>query len=335
MQADPLIFDALVLAGGRSSRLGGVPKQSLVLRGRTLLAWTLDAAAGARHTVVVGDLPPSSRRPSSGTSDDAGAAPALPPGVLSCREEPAFAGPAAAISAGLAALAGHGGGAPFTLVLACDMPLASQAVAVLRDAVAAAGDGRGAMARSADGRAQPLAAIYNTGELKRSCVALAGRNALVNGSVRALLANLDVQLVAVPAGSTADVDTWGDAAALGIAAGSQREDFDQNVRSQRGRQVVKSQDETLEEWCRALLQAYKLEDVQVDVNAVLSLAGVAAHAVVRPAAPLTTFIAGFAAGLAAAPGREMDAASMEAAMAVARSLAADYENEAAAGTPGE
>ena len=59
---------------------------------------------------------------------------------------------------------------------------------------------------------------------------------------------------------------------------------------------MKSQDETLEEWCRALLQAYELEDVQVDVNAILSLAGVAAHSVVRPAAPLTTFIAGFAAG---------------------------------------
>ena len=98
---------------------------------------------------------------------------------------------------------------------------------------------------------------------------------------------------------------------------------------------MKSQDETLEEWCRALLQAYKLEDVQVDVNAVLALAGVAAHAVVRPAAPLTTFIAGFAAGLAASPGREMDAESMDAALAVARTLAKDYEAEAAAGTPGE
>ncbi|WP_231369878.1 NTP transferase domain-containing protein [Arthrobacter sp. 135MFCol5.1] len=334
MQTDPLIFDALILAGGRSSRLGGVPKQSLVLRGRTLLAWTLDAAAGARRTVVVGDVS-AGGPPSRGAADEAGPAQALPPGVLSCREEPKFAGPAAGISAGLDALATSGGGAPFTLVLACDMPLAARAVAMLRDAVAAAGDGRGAVARSADGREQPLAAIYNTDELKRSCGELSRRDALVNGSVRSLLANLDVQLVTVPAGSTADVDTWGDAATLGIAAGSQREDFDQNVRSQRGRQVVKSQDETLEEWCRALLQAYKLEDVQVDVNAVLSLAGVAAHAVIRPAAPLTTFIAGFAAGLAAAPGREMDTASMEAAMAVARSLAADYENEAAAGTPGE
>jgi len=332
VQSDPLIFDALILAGGRSSRLGGVPKQSLILRGRTLLEWTLQAASGARHTVVVGDVARGSGEASSETT---GHAHSLPSGVLSCREEPAFAGPAAGISAGLDALANHGGGAPFTLVLACDMPLATQAVAMLREAVAAAGAGGGAMARSADGREQPLAGIYDTSELKRSCSELAGRNALVNGSVRALLANLDVQLVTVPAGSTADVDTWADAAALGIAAGSQREDFDQNVRSQRGRQVVKSQDETLEEWCRALLQAYKLEDVQVDVNAVLSLAGVAAHAVVRPAAPLTTFIAGFAAGLAAAPGREMDSESMDAAMAVARSLAADYDNEAAAGTSGE
>lgn len=97
---------------------------------------------------------------------------------------------------------------------------------------------------------------------------------------------------------------------------------------------MKSQDETLEEWCRALLQAYELDDVQVDVDAILSLAGVAAHSVVRPAAPLTTFIAGFAAGLATGSGQATDAASMSAAMDVARSLAVDYES-ASAGTPGE
>jgi hypothetical protein len=97
---------------------------------------------------------------------------------------------------------------------------------------------------------------------------------------------------------------------------------------------MKSQDETLEEWCRSLLQAYELEDVQVDINAILSLAGVAAHSVVRPAAPLTTFIAGYAAGLASAAGRTTDTASMDSALAVARSLASDYDAEAA-GTPGE
>lgn len=97
---------------------------------------------------------------------------------------------------------------------------------------------------------------------------------------------------------------------------------------------MKSQDETLEEWCRALLQAYELEDVQIDINAILSLAGVAAHSVVRPAAPLTTFIAGLAAGLAAQPGQAMDAASMTAAMDRARTLAADYDAQSA-GTPAE
>lgn len=97
---------------------------------------------------------------------------------------------------------------------------------------------------------------------------------------------------------------------------------------------MKSQDETLEEWCRALLQAYELEDVQIDVNAILSLAGVAAHSVVRPAAPLTTFIAGFAAGLASGSGQATDTASISAAMDVARSLATDYDSTSA-GTPAE
>ena len=96
---------------------------------------------------------------------------------------------------------------------------------------------------------------------------------------------------------------------------------------------MKSQEETLEEWCRSLLQAYELEDVQVDVNAILSLAGVAAHSVVRPAAPLTTFIACFAAGLAARRDQATDAASMEPVLAVARSLAAGYDAEVS-GTAG-
>ena len=94
---------------------------------------------------------------------------------------------------------------------------------------------------------------------------------------------------------------------------------------------MKSQDETLENGGRALLQALELEDVEIDVNEVLSLAGVAAHSVVRPAAPLTTFIAGFAAGLASGSGQATDAVSMEAAMAVARRLAKDYAAAEASG----
>ncbi|MFF2347951.1 molybdenum cofactor guanylyltransferase [Pseudarthrobacter sp. NPDC058119] len=217
MHKNSLAFDALILAGGRSSRLGGVPKQSLVFHGQTLLERAVAAAAGARLTVVVGD---------AGVQPDDGGE-SLPPSIrpgnlLACREEPPFAGPAAAIAAGLDTLAGSGGGAPCTLVLACDMPLASQAVAVLRDALLDSGAGTDAVvACSDDGRMQPLAGFYSTAELRRSCADLASRNALVNGPVRALLASLDVQLVTVPAGSTADVDTWDDAAALGVAAGNQ------------------------------------------------------------------------------------------------------------------
>jgi hypothetical protein len=92
---------------------------------------------------------------------------------------------------------------------------------------------------------------------------------------------------------------------------------------------MKSQDETLEEWCRLLLRAFELEDVQVDVNEVLSLAGVAAHSVVRPAAPLTTFIAGFAAGLASGSGQAPDSTSMKAAMDVARSVTKAYSADEA------
>lgn len=97
---------------------------------------------------------------------------------------------------------------------------------------------------------------------------------------------------------------------------------------------MKSQEETLEEWCRSLLQAYELEDVQVDINEILSLAGVAAHSVIRPAAPLTTFIAGFAAGLAAGSGQATEAASMDAAMGLARTLAKDYTNPGTDPNPG-
>ena len=94
---------------------------------------------------------------------------------------------------------------------------------------------------------------------------------------------------------------------------------------------MNSQDDTLEAWCRALLQALELDDVEIDVNEVLALAGVAAHSVVRPAAPLTTFIAGFAAGLASGSGQATDSVSMEAAMAVARRLAKDYAAAEASG----
>jgi len=67
-------------------------------------------------------------------------------------------------------------------------------------------------------------------------------------------------------------------------------------------------------------------DADVDIPAVLGLAGVAAHAVVRPAAPLTTYLVGFAAGRAAAAGDD-PAEAAAAATRVARDLAAHYPRD--------
>ncbi|UVJ40418.1 molybdenum cofactor guanylyltransferase [Arthrobacter sp. CJ23] len=195
-------FDAVILAGGRSSRLGGVPKSGLEYDGATLLERALLAARGARSAVVVG--PPLE---------------GLPPGTLTAREEPPFAGPAAAIAAGLAALAGRPDGTPtvpWILVLACDMPHARDAVDVLIHGLEASPGTEGAMAVSADGRKQPLLGLYSTAALEREIAAAHGSGGLVNASVFGLLARLELLPVPVPSGSTDDVDTWEDAAALGI-----------------------------------------------------------------------------------------------------------------------
>ena len=85
-----------------------------------------------------------------------------------------------------------------------------------------------------------------------------------------------------------------------------------------------SQEEQLEAWCGRLLTALELEGTAVDVSAVLQLASDAAHSVIRPAAPLTTYVAGFAAGLAAGSGQADDAVAMGAAMRVASRECKNY-----------
>jgi len=57
-------------------------------------------------------------------------------------------------------------------------------------------------------------------------------------------------------------------------------------------------DVNLDEWVKRVAAELQIGDLDLDVDAVLDLAAVAAHSVVRPAAPLTTFLAGLAAGRA-------------------------------------
>jgi hypothetical protein len=79
-------------------------------------------------------------------------------------------------------------------------------------------------------------------------------------------------------------------------------------------------DGILDAWADEVRAALGI-DADVDVKAVLGLAGVAAHAVVRPAAPLTTYLVGFAVGSAAARGDDPAVAAAEATR-IARDLAA-------------
>lgn len=74
----------------------------------------------------------------------------------------------------------------------------------------------------------------------------------------------------------------------------------------------------LDDWTAELSAALGL-DLEVDVAGVLDLARVAAHNVARPAAPLTTFLVGYAAGLrGGGPEAVAQAAAVAAALAEAR-----------------
>jgi molybdopterin-guanine dinucleotide biosynthesis protein A len=192
-----MVIDAIVLAGGRSSRLDSVPKSGLRYGEQTLLTRAVAAVGVARYIVVVGEADAAT----------------LPSSVQMTREDPPFGGPAAGIAAGLAVL---GGSSDFVIALACDMPHAGSAVAALIEQVEATTDG--AIAVDGD-RRQPLAAIYRTSSLA-AAVAQAGDN-LDGLSMFRLIASLSLAPISVPTGSTDDVDTWVDAARFGIAHSTQ------------------------------------------------------------------------------------------------------------------
>lgn len=171
-------WDAIVLAGGRATRLGGVAKADLVVDGRTLLDRTLDAVSDAERIVVVGDVEA--------------------PGVVVVQEHPRFAGPAAAIGAGLAEVT-----APWMLLVACDYPYLAEALGPLLSARA----GDGVIAVDAEGHRQHLLCIASTAALRD---AAASQETLTNLAVHRLLASLDLNEIALPSRATRDVDTWHD-----------------------------------------------------------------------------------------------------------------------------
>jgi molybdopterin-guanine dinucleotide biosynthesis protein A len=103
-RCSPADATALILAGGKATRLGGVDKRELVVEGRTIFARQCEALAPRVAEILV-----SSPRPVPGYRTVADAVPG--------------AGPLAGIAAGLAAAA-----TPWLLVVAGDMPYVSGAL---------------------------------------------------------------------------------------------------------------------------------------------------------------------------------------------------------------
>ncbi|MCI1020379.1 NTP transferase domain-containing protein [Microbacterium sp. C5A9] len=174
---------AIVLAGGRASRLGGAAKPLLEVGGRTLLDHVVAAVADCDPVIVVGP-----RMPVSGV-------------VVWTQETPPFGGPVAAIAAGLARL-----DTAEVYVLAADVPHADAAVALLRRHPLSA-DEDGICLTDSSGRMQWLTARYRVGPLRAAVQALpdAGRDA----SARSLLGGLTLTTVDA-GGLAADIDTWDD-----------------------------------------------------------------------------------------------------------------------------
>lgn len=183
-------FDAVVLAGGRGRRLGGVRKPDLTVAGRRLVDIALSATRDARRQVVVGDVD-------------------VPDGVLLTREDPPYGGPVEAVSAGMAALDGH---APWTLLLAGDLPDAEAAVASLVEADPRPEDD-GTCLLDGDGRLQWLLGCYRSDAL---LARLADRGDPPLTAMHRLLGPLRLRGIDSAGTAVDDIDTPADAQRWGV-----------------------------------------------------------------------------------------------------------------------
>lgn len=88
--------------------------------------------------------------------------------------------------------------------------------------------------------------------------------------------------------------------------------------------------QVLDQWSNRLAQALQILDLDVDNELLLDLARKSADSVIHPAAPVTTFLVGYAAGLEAGTGsagtREAARASVEKAARVAFHLCEDGQD---------
>ncbi|MDV9196018.1 NTP transferase domain-containing protein, partial [Streptomyces sp. Wh19] len=197
--------------------------------------------------------------------------------VIWTHEEPRGGGPLAALDAGIRRTTEER-----VLVLSADLPfLGAETVATL---LAAAGEGQrdGALCTDQEGRDQPLVAVYRAEPLRRELALLATEHGGLSGlPLRLLTHELDLARVAADPLASFDCDTWED------------------IASARAR--IREHGAVLDEWITAVKNELGIE-LDVDTGVLLDLARDAAHGVARPAAPLTTFLVGYAAAMASSEG---------------------------------
>ncbi|GFZ78230.1 NTP transferase domain-containing protein [Nesterenkonia alkaliphila] len=195
---------AVLLAGGAGTRLGGADKALLIHRGRTLLEhWGAALAERGVGTAVVGG---EHLRPQ------------LPAGFRLTREDPPLSGPAAAVCAGVRALPPvEGTPAHTVLLLSVDTvdpgPLLDWLAGWLPP-VSAAGE-QATVPRDREGRFQMLSAAVSGAWLRRRVAALSPGQE-TGQSLRWLLKGARTVHPVLPAGLGRDVDDHQDARALGI-----------------------------------------------------------------------------------------------------------------------
>ncbi|MER7954294.1 NTP transferase domain-containing protein [Streptomyces sp. NPDC096030] len=227
--------------------------------------------------------------------------------VVWAREDPPGGGPLAGLGAGVREV-----GADLVLVLSADLPFLDEDTGRrLLDALTDAHDADAALLVDADGRDQPLVAAYRAAALRREVDLLTTAHGTLSGLPLRLLTQ-GLRLVRVTAGPLAsfDCDTWEDIATA--------------------RARIREHGNVLDEWITAVKDELGIE-IDVDTGVLLDLARDAAHGVARPAAPLTTFLVGYAAGRVADSGGGPEAVAEAArkAAALANRWAAEAERDAA------
>ncbi|MEU3889285.1 NTP transferase domain-containing protein [Streptomyces sp. NPDC029041] len=223
--------------------------------------------------------------------------------VTWAREDPPGGGPLAALGAGLRHTT-----AEHVAVLSADLPfLQEPAVGRLLTALRESGLD-GALLTDPTGRDQPLVAAYRASRLREELALLTDRHGALAGlPLRRLTAELDLTRVLDPVASF-DCDTWDDIATA--------------------RARIREHGHVLDEWISAVRDELGI-DLDVDTRGLLDLARDAAHGVARPAAPLTTFLVGYAAAQAGG-GPDAVAEAARKAAALAERWAQESTSEAAA-----